>query len=148
MPEQDRPWPVEGDSHRWIPGKFEQRLDGDVLTFRGQCSREYVAGRNVAHGGWTAALMDELLGACANANRAPAVTGTLTVTYLRPVPVDHDLVCHGQVDRVEGRRRFVSGEIRLSSTDVLLARGEGVFIEVRDDHYDRNDEWVRQQDAQ
>lgn len=136
------------NSERWVPGKFDRELDGDVLTFRGQCSREYMAGRNVAHGGWTAAVMDELLGVCSTMNRKPSVTGTLTVTYLRPVPVDRDLVCRGQVDRIEGRRRYLSGEIRLSSTDMLLVRAEGVFIEVEADHYDRTDEWVRQQDAQ
>lgn len=132
---------------RWVPGDFERTFDGRVLTMRGVCPAAYEGGPRVAHGGWTAALMDELLGACSNLSGSLTVTGTLTVTYVKPVPIERELVCTAEVVGQEGRRRRVRGEIRLASTGALLAGAEGIFVEARPDHYARHETWLAEQEG-
>ncbi|MER5628399.1 PaaI family thioesterase [Streptosporangium sp. NPDC002544] len=133
---------------RWIPGVFETTFDGGVTTMRGVCAARYEGGPRVAHGGWTAAMMDELLGTCSNAEGSLSVTGTLTITYVRPVPIERDLVCTAWVEGQEGRRRRVRGEIRLASTGALLAGAEGIFVETRQDHFGRHEAWLAGQEGE
>jgi len=56
-----------------------------------------------------------------------AVTGELSVKYLKPVPVDEDLVVEGWEVERRGRRIFREGEIR-DASGVVLAKGRGHFI--------------------
>lgn len=132
---------------RWVPGDFETTFDGRVMTMRGVCAAAYEGGPRVAHGGWTAAMLDELLGTCSNASGPLAVTGTLTITYVKPVPIERELVCTARVEGQEGRRRRVTGEIRLAGSGALLASAEGIFVEARPDHYSRHQEWLAEQEG-
>ena len=58
----------------------------------------------------------------------PGMTGTLTIRYRKPTPLDTDLRFEATVQRVEGRKIFAEG--RLYAGDVLTAEAEGVFIAV------------------
>jgi acyl-coenzyme A thioesterase PaaI-like protein len=75
------------------------------------------------HGGFIAAMFDELLGF---AQLAPGFTAYLHVDYRKPTPLNADLALDAFVDRVEGRKRFVRGVCRLG--DTVLAEAEGLFI--------------------
>lgn len=131
---------------RWVPGDFETTFDGRVMTMRGVCPAAYEGGPRVAHGGWTAAMMDELLGMCSNASGSLTVTGTLTIKYVKPVPIERELVGTAQVVGQEGRRRRVRGEIRLASSGALLATAEGIFVQARPDHFGRHEAWLAEQE--
>lgn len=133
-------------SDRWTPGVFTTTYDGRVMTMRGVCPAIYEGGPRVAHGGWTAAMMDELLGTCSHTVGGLSVTGTLTIKYVKPVPIERELVCTAQVEGQEGRRRRVRGEIRLANGDALLASAEGIFVEVRPGHYGRHETWLAGQE--
>ena len=132
---------------RWIPGDFETTFHDGVMTMRGVCPATYEGGPMVAHGGWTAAMMDELMGTCSNVRGSLTVTGTLTITYVKPVPIERELVCTARVEGQEGRRRHVRGEIRLASTGALLASAEGIFVEARQDHFGRHEAWLAEQEG-
>ena len=80
----------------------------------------------LVHGGVIALIFDELLGACAIANECPGFTGTLTVKYLRGTPLRVPLTMESWLDRVEGRKTFVLGELRHG--DEVTASAAGVFI--------------------
>ncbi|GAA3649262.1 PaaI family thioesterase [Nocardioides ginsengisoli] len=98
-----------------------------------------VAGRAVAHGGWTAWVFDELLGYTANSLRGFSVTAELAVKYRRPVPLGARVVLTAS-GRMDGeRRRLMRGEMRCVDTGGLLASAEGVWIELADAdaHYAR-----------
>jgi hypothetical protein len=58
------------------------------------------------------------------------VTATLTVDFLRPVPIVVPLRLTARVDRRDGRRWYLSGDLRLVQGDVVLARGNGVWIDI------------------
>jgi acyl-coenzyme A thioesterase PaaI-like protein len=80
------------------------------------------------HGGFVAAMFDELLGF---AQMGPGFTGTLTIRYRKPTPLNRILSLHASVERVEGRKRFIHGSCELEG--VLLAEADGLFIAPRSD---------------
>ena len=77
------------------------------MHFKVTCPPFYEGGPGVAHGGWTAEVMDETLGRVPMAHSQMTVTGTLTLHFLKPVPVDHPMHATAWVDRVEGRKWIV-----------------------------------------
>ncbi|CAB4734022.1 MAG: PaaI family thioesterase [Actinobacteria bacterium] len=82
----------------------------------------------LVHGGVLALIFDELLGACAVVNQCPGFTGTLTVKYLRGTPIRTPLTMEAWIDRVDGRKTFVSGELRNGA--IVTATATGIFISV------------------
>ncbi len=81
------------------------------------------------HGGVIAELLDEVLGAANIVADHPAMTGTLTIRYNRPTPLNTDLRVEARFVRQEGRKIFAWGGIY--HDDVLTAEADGLFIEVR-----------------
>src|SRR5262245_35461306 len=86
-------------------------------------------GPRVAHGGWTAAMFDEVLGKVPNMYGILAVTKTLTVDYTRPVPVGRWLRAEARVDSRADGVWEISGELALEATGSVLAQAHGVWIE-------------------
>lgn len=80
------------------------------------------------HGGFIAASFDEVLGMAQSLGGAPGMTGTLTIKYRNPTPLNTDLRYEATLDRVQGRKLFTSG--RLYNGDTLCAEAEGLFISV------------------
>jgi hypothetical protein len=78
------------------------------------------------HGGFLAAMFDELLG---RSQGQPGFTAYLTVTYRRPTPLFRELALRGWVDSVDGRKRIVRGTCHLDG--VLLSEAEGLFVSPR-----------------
>ena len=79
------------------------------------------------HGGWIAAVFDELLGFV---QLAPGYTAYLKVDYRAPTPLHRELSLRGWIDRVEGRKRWIRGSCTLDG--VLLSEAEGLFIAPRE----------------
>lgn len=63
------------------------------------------------HGGLVAALLDEVVGVAAFAAGAPGMTASLTVRYRKPTPHNTPLEVRARLDRWDGRKRWVSGEV-------------------------------------
>ncbi len=80
------------------------------------------------HGGFIAASFDEVLGMAQSLGGAPGMTGTLTVKYRSPTPLNTDLRFEATLDKQQGRKQFTSG--RLYKGDTLCAEAEGLFISV------------------
>lgn len=59
------------------------------------------------------------------------VTGTLEVRYLKPAPMDAELVCRGHVEEVGARKVIVS--LTVSVRGVLVATGRVVAVLLPDD---------------
>ncbi len=118
-----------------------------VTATRLSCPRDQEGGPGVAHGGWTAAALDEIMGHIPILCGHIAVTGTLTVAFLKPVPVERELEARAWLDRREDGKWHNAGELRLVSTGALLARATGVFVE-RDPtvHFDLHRQWMAEQD--
>ncbi|MCH2170838.1 PaaI family thioesterase [Myxococcota bacterium] len=108
------------------PVRFErhgEEVQGEV------CFPPTCAGApGLVHGGLIAATFDELLGIVHVLNGEGAMTGTLTVRYVRPTPLETPLSLVGRRLRREGRKVYSSGELHCDGE--LTARAEGVFIRV------------------
>lgn len=127
-------------------GREELRPDGSVHTEL-VCGPGNEGGPEVAHGGWTAGAFDELLGHVPLLHGQLAVTGQLTVSYVKPVPVGRPLRARAWLERREGRRWYVAGELVLASTGAVLARGAAVMVARDPGHFARHQQWLAQQDA-
>jgi acyl-coenzyme A thioesterase PaaI-like protein len=80
------------------------------------------------HGGFVAALFDELLGATQSMSGAPGMTGRLTVNYRQPTPLHSELRLEGRIRSVEGRKIVTDGQLFVG--DSLRAEAEGLFISI------------------
>jgi len=112
------------------------RLVGEELRATYAFSDKHAGAPGIAHGGLVATLVDDLCGFSLFVIRKAAVTRKLEVEYLKPVlvGVPYDVV--GRVDRVEGRKVFVSCE-GTSPDGVPTFRGSALFITVDASHFDR-----------
>ena len=81
------------------------------------------------HGGVCAMVLDHVLGATAHKPGRPAVTGTLSVRYLRGTPLG-PLRAEAHVERVEGVKTFASGHI--ADAQGITVQAEGVFLHPRE----------------
>ena len=88
------------------------------------------------HGGMIAAAFDALLGIAAVTSGHPAMTGTMTVKYRSPTPLNRPIRFEAWFDRAEGRKAWTKATA--FDGDTLCAEAEGVFIEVRPEHFAQN----------
>jgi uncharacterized protein (TIGR00369 family) len=119
-----------GGNERGMRLTFEQ--DDSARCIRGtfQLGAEYSGGTGFLHGGIIALLLDEAMGKVNRFRGVRAVTAELNVEYLRPVPIEEEIVVEAREIEKNGRNLFHTGEIRSAKGDVL-ARGRGRFVEIR-----------------
>lgn len=81
------------------------------------------------HGGYSALILDHILGATASHNdhRTAAATGTITFRYRRPTRLGQ-LHAEAQIQRTEGRKVYAIGHI--SDAEGVTVEAEGLFIVV------------------
>ncbi|HET7151675.1 MAG TPA: PaaI family thioesterase [Candidatus Acidoferrum sp.] len=116
-----------GDNAGGMKLTFEQDNVGRKIVGRFVLSERYQGGGGMAHGGIIALLLDEAMGKVCRFREVRAVTAELSVEYLKPVPVEKDIVVEGREMEMQGRNLFLAGEIRNEGGDVL-ARGKGRFV--------------------
>ena len=116
-----------GANARGMQLTFEQ--DDAASRIRGafRLGAEYQGGTGFIHGGIIATVLDEVMGKVCRFRGVRAVTAELGVEYLKPVPVDGDLLIEGYELEMNGRNLKIAGEIR-DKTGQLLARGKGRFV--------------------
>ena len=78
------------------------------------------------HGGFIAAAFDEVLGMAQSLTGRPGMTGTLTIKYRSPTPLNTPIVFRGWVERVDGRKIFTKGTAH--NGDRLCAEAEVLFL--------------------
>lgn len=109
------------------PLVIHHEADGRVWTeFTLGAAYEGPAGH--VHGGVCALVLDHVLGATAHKPGRPAVTGTLTLRYVRGTPLG-PVRAEARVDRVDGVKTFAVGHISVG--DNVTVQAEGVFIHPR-----------------
>ena len=89
-------------------------------------------GRNGAvHGGSLGMLFDTVLGMTGSVltGNPRQRTAYLKINYRNIVPIEKDLQFDAGVDRVDGRKVFVSG--RLTDGDTLLSDADALFVRLK-----------------
>ena len=89
------------------------------------------------HGGLVAAGFDEVLGFAQALGGFPGMTGRLTVNYRSPTPLFQPVRYVCRFDRMEGRKIFASGELRVVADDRLCAESEGLFVSMRPEVFEQ-----------
>ena len=105
------------------------REDDGVIVATVTFGQAYEGPPGCVHGGYVAAAFDELLGATQSLSGAPGMTGTLTIRYESPTPLQRPLRLEGRLVGVEGRKIFVEGACY--DGDRLTATAKGTFISMR-----------------
>jgi uncharacterized protein (TIGR00369 family) len=82
-----------------------------------------------AHGGIIATILDEAMGKVNKFRSVVALTRSMNVQYLKPVPLGQPLTVTGWEQKVEGREHTNVAEIANEQGEVL-ARSTGVFVVV------------------
>lgn len=119
--------PLIGLSNPIAP-PVDLRVDGEVVRGRVTFGAAYEGPPGHVHGGFIAATFDEVLGFAQSMTGHPGMTGTLSIRYRKPTPLQREIALTGRVVRVDGRKIFTVGDMRVG--DTLTAEAEGVFISV------------------
>ncbi len=129
--------PLSGRCNPLAPPLFTQLVEepnggwyvGGAVTF----GAAYEGPPGHVHGGFLAAMFDELLGF---AQMGGGFTGRLTVHYRKPTPLHQPLRLKAWQERVEGRKRIIKGTCH--DGDRLLTEAEGLFLAPRDGDFRRH----------
>ncbi len=108
-----------------VPLEVERSEEGRAWS-RFHLNALYEGPPGTVHGGVVALLLDQLLGEAAAAGGTPGMTGTLTLRYEQNTPLG-DASAEAWVDRVEGVKTIVKGELRGPDGETTV-RAEGIFI--------------------
>ena len=117
--------PVLGIANPVAPPMALTEEDG-VVVATVTMAKAYEGPPGCVHGGFVAALFDEVLGAAQSLSGAPGMTGTLKVRYEAPTPLETELRFEGRLVGVERRKIFTEGLCYANGS--VTARAEGIFI--------------------
>ena len=81
-----------------------------------------------AHGGASAALLDEAMGAAVWLAGYRVASVNLNISYRKPVPLGQPFKVTAQVNERNGKKVTAVGEIRLAD-GTLAVSGEGIFVQ-------------------
>ncbi|CAK7297687.1 Acyl-coenzyme A thioesterase THEM4 [Vulpes lagopus] len=82
------------------------------------------------HGGAIATMIDSTLGMCAILTGGIAMTANLNINFRRPIPLCSVVVINCQLDRVEGRKLFVSCNVRSMDEKTLYSEATSTFVKL------------------
>ncbi|MGH9669994.1 MAG: PaaI family thioesterase [Terriglobales bacterium] len=106
---------------------YDRRRKRFVCLFR--LGRRYTGPPGHAHGGVIATLLDEAMGKVNKLRHVVAMTRSMEVEYLKPVPLRRPLRVESWELRVQGRRHINVAEIR-NGRGQVLARGQATFLAI------------------
>lgn len=102
----------------------------DGIEMTGEFRRYHLGGNGAAHGGVLPLLFDDLLGMIVHyAGRPISRTAYLHVNYRKITPLETSLTVRGRVDRIEGRKTYITAELADEQGNVL-ADCEGLMVEL------------------
>ncbi len=122
--------PFIGRSNPLAPPMFLRDVNG-VVEGEVRFGSAYEGPPGCVHGGYIAAVFDELLGATQSLSGNPGMTARLSVDYRSPTPLHTDLRMRGELIAIEGRKIFTKGWLYAPDPDGserLCAESDGLFV--------------------
>ena len=80
-----------------------------------------------AHGGASAAILDEAMGLVVWAAGVKAAAVNLEINYHKPVPLQQPLTLEARITERDETKTFSTGEIRLADGSVAVS-GRGIYV--------------------
>ncbi|MGE0599887.1 MAG: PaaI family thioesterase [Dehalococcoidia bacterium] len=127
-------WGISG--HRGIMGVMGMQgsagfapspsLAGDTMTARLTFSSRHEGHRGLAHGGLIAQAFDDFCGLFDTFVPGIRYTGQLTVHFLKPVPLNKDVLFEGAVVAKEGSRTMIEATATIDG--VVYAEANAVMV--------------------
>jgi acyl-coenzyme A thioesterase PaaI-like protein len=113
-----------------IPMSARKTEDGRIHGWA-RFARFHLGRNGAVHGGALGMLFDTVLGLTSSVLTGGPYqrTAYLKIDYRHIVPVEKELQIDAGVDRVDGRKIFVSG--RLSDGDTLLTEADALFVRLK-----------------
>ena len=112
-----------------LPWQLE-RFDAECVRSTGEFRRYHLGGNGAVHGGVLPLLFDDNFGMVVHASGRPiSRTAFLHINYRAVVPLYTPLVVEGKLDRVEGRKAFVSARLT-DQSGKLLADCEALMVQL------------------
>ncbi|MFY9586510.1 MAG: PaaI family thioesterase [Actinomycetota bacterium] len=122
--------PIIG-THNPIAPPVMVEKDGDRIRGTATLGSAYEGPPGYVHGAVLAGVFDMLLGLANVASGNPGMTGTLTVKYRRPTPLNTELRFEAFTHRIDGRKVIAHGTVHAGED--LTAEAEGVFVQLKID---------------
>jgi acyl-coenzyme A thioesterase PaaI-like protein len=120
--------PVSGVGSPLAP-PLDVRAEGDGVVAEVSLGLAYEGPPSFVHGGVSALLMDQMLGAAAIAVGLWGMTVRLELDYRGPVPLESALVLRARVTQDAGRKTLVTGTIAAAADPGhSLVEAHGVFV--------------------
>jgi len=127
LPEHGSCFVCGGSNSHGIGVTWYAREDGSIFTDV-TLTEAQQGPPGLAHGGASAALLDEAMGAAVWQAGYKAVSIGLNISYQRPVPLGQKIQVIGmRMDKLD-KQIFTQGVIRLLDGTVAV-RGKGVYVE-------------------
>jgi acyl-coenzyme A thioesterase PaaI-like protein len=109
--------------------QMARREDGSLFVQgHARLSRVYEGPPRGVHGGWVAALFDEMLGATMALTPPPGVTAKLSVDYRHLTPIEEDLRLEAWI--TDERERRIQAEATCHAGETLTATASALFVRV------------------
>lgn len=81
------------------------------------------------HGGFTSAILDEVMGGAAWCNGYPVLAANLNVSLRKSIPLNETFYCAGRAERIDTRRIYTAGQI-FDAEGRLYTSATAVFIRI------------------
>lgn len=101
---------------------FEEQIAYAAVTF----DWLYEGNSNMVHGGWIAAVFDELMGTAQILTGKTGFTVELTTHFIKHTPLNQELLMKAFVEKVEGRKAYIRAD--MYAGDVLTSSCSGIFV--------------------
>ncbi len=128
------------DNALGIGARFYETSEGELLA-RFTLQNHHQSYPGLAHGGISAAILDETIGRAIMINHDQTtfgLTAELQVRYRKPVPLGVELTVVGRIDKDQGRLFAGSGELYLPDGSVAV-EAQGRFVKRRIDQITDSD---------
>jgi uncharacterized protein (TIGR00369 family) len=113
--------------------KFYLDEESRRAVCRFKLARRYTGPPGHAHGGIIATILDEAMGKVNKFRNVVALTKSMEIQYMKPVPLGRKLTVTGYEQEVSGRKHINVAEIS-NEMGEILARSIGTFIAVNVNH--------------
>jgi uncharacterized protein (TIGR00369 family) len=127
LPEHGKCFVCGSQNPRGMGIRWYANPDGEIFT-QVTLSEAQQGPPGYAHGGATAAILDEAMGAAVWFTGQRVLSVNLNVDYKRPVPLGEEVEVSARISGKGERSIHATSELRLANGDVAVS-GRGIYVE-------------------